>query len=165
MSSGSLVWPRDEAGTALPACYAFSRVPRMEPDAEIVFYDGHCGLCDRAVRFVLKHDRSGRAFRFAPLQGPTYPSRVSAERRASLPNSIVVLTQNGDALTRSDAFVHIFRRLGGGWKTLAGVLALIPRPVRDFVYDFITRIRYRIFGRRDDICPIVPPELSARFDP
>jgi predicted DCC family thiol-disulfide oxidoreductase YuxK len=137
----------------------------MAPDAEIVFYDGHCGLCDRAVRFVLKHDRSGRAFRFAPLQGTTYPSRVSAEQRARLPNSIVVLTRNGDVLTRSDAFVHIFRRLGGGWKTLAGALALIPRPVRDFVYDFIARIRYRMFSRRDNICPIMPPELSARFDP
>lgn len=137
----------------------------MAPDAEIVFYDGHCGLCDRAVRFVLKHDRSGSAFRFAPLQGTTYPSRVSAEQRAKLPNSIVVLIRNGDALTRSDAFVHIFRRLGGGWRTLAGALALIPRPVRDFVYDFIARIRYRVFGRRDEICPIMPPELSARFDP
>jgi predicted DCC family thiol-disulfide oxidoreductase YuxK len=139
-------------------------VSRTTPDAEIVFYDGHCGLCDRAVRFVLKHD-PGRAFRFAPLQGTTYPSRVSAEQRARLPNSIVVLTDDGSTLTRSDAFVHIFRRLGGGWKTLAGALALIPRPVRDFVYDFIARIRYRIFGRRDNICPVMPPELSARFDP
>lgn len=137
----------------------------MEPDAEIVFYDGHCGLCDRAVRFVLKHDRSGRAFRFAPLQGTTYQSRVPAEQRAKLPDSIVLLTEDGTILTRSDAFVHIFRRLGGGWATLASALAVIPRPVRDLVYDFIARIRYRVFGRRDDICPIVPPELRARFDP
>jgi predicted DCC family thiol-disulfide oxidoreductase YuxK len=165
VSSGSLVWPRDEAGTALPACYDFSSVPPVEPDTEIVFYDGHCGLCNHAVQFVLKHDRSGRAFRFAPLQGTTYPSRVSAEQRAMLPNSIILLTQDGNALTRSDAFVHIFRRLGGGWRTLAGALALIPRPVRDFVYDFVARIRYHIFGRRDDICPVMPPELSARFDP
>ncbi len=147
------------------ACYAFSSVPRMEPDAEIVFYDGHCGLCDRAVKFVLKHDRSGRAFRFAPLQGTTYASRVSAERRARLPDSIVVLTENGDILTRSDAFVHIFRKLGGGWRALAKALALIPRPLRDLIYDFIARIRYRIFGKRDELCPIMPPELSARFDP
>jgi predicted DCC family thiol-disulfide oxidoreductase YuxK len=137
----------------------------MEPDAEIVFYDGHCGLCDRAVRFVLKQDRSGRAFRFAPLQGTTYQSRVPAERRAELPDSIVLLTADGDVLTRSDAFVHLFRRLGGSWATLASALAVIPRPVRDLVYDFIARIRYRVFGRRDDICPIVPPELSRRFDP
>ena len=70
-------------------------------------------LCHRAVKFVLKHDRSGNAFRFAPLQGATYMSRVSAEQRASLPDSVVVLTEDGATLTRSDAFIHIFRRLGG----------------------------------------------------
>ncbi len=137
----------------------------MAPDAEIVFYDGHCGLCDRAVKFVLKHERSGRAFRFAPLQGTTFASRVSAEQRAKLPDTIVVLTEDGATLTRSDAFVHIFRRLGGGWRTLAGALTMIPRPLRNLIYDFIARIRYRIFGRRDEVCPIIPPELRARFDP
>jgi predicted DCC family thiol-disulfide oxidoreductase YuxK len=137
----------------------------MEHDAEIVFYDGHCGLCDRAVKFVLKHDRSSRTFRFAPLQGTTYSARISAEQRARLPDSIVVLTEDGATLTRSDAFVHIFRRLGGGWRILAKTLRLIPRPVRDSIYDFVARIRYRIFGKRDEICPIMPPELSARFDP
>lgn len=137
----------------------------MAPHAEIIFYDGHCGLCDRAVKFVLKHDRSGRAFRFAPLQGTTFASRLSAERRASLPDTIVVLTEDGATLTRSDAFVHIFRRLGGGWRALANALAMIPRPLRDVIYNFIARIRYRIFGRRDELCPIMPPELSARFDP
>jgi predicted DCC family thiol-disulfide oxidoreductase YuxK len=137
----------------------------MEHDAEIVFYDGHCGLCDRAVKFVLKHDRSSRTFRFAPLQGTTYAARISAEQRARLPDSIVVLTEDGATLTRSDAFVHIFRRLGGGWRILAKTLRLIPRPVRDSIYDFVARIRYRIFGKRDEICPIMPPELSARFDP
>ena len=50
-------------------------------------------------------------------------------------------------------------------KPLAGVLAVIPRPMRDLTYDFIARIRYRIFGKRDDMCPIVPPDLRARFDP
>jgi predicted DCC family thiol-disulfide oxidoreductase YuxK len=140
-------------------------MPGTQPDAEILFYDGYCGLCDRAVKFVLRHDGSGRAFRFAPLQGTTYPSRVSAEQRAGLPNSIVVLTADGAILTRSDAFIHIFRRLGGGWKTLAGALVMIPRPFRDLIYDFVARIRYQIFGRHDELCPIMPPELSARFDP
>ena len=68
-------------------------------------------------------------------------------------------------LLRSDAFLHILRRLGGGWKVFAGVLGVIPRPLRDAAYDFIARVRYRIFGKREDVCPIVPPDLRARFDP
>jgi predicted DCC family thiol-disulfide oxidoreductase YuxK len=122
-------------------------------------------LCHRAVKFVLKHDRSGRAFRFAPLQGATFQSRVPAADRADLPDSVVVLTADGSLLVRSDAFVHILRRLGGGWRIPAGVLAVVPRPLRDVVYNFIARTRYSVFGKRDDLCPIVPADLRARFDP
>jgi predicted DCC family thiol-disulfide oxidoreductase YuxK len=140
-------------------------VPQAAPTTEILFYDGHCGLCHRAVKFVLKHDRWGNAFRFAPLQGPTFQAQVPANRRASLPDSIVVLTQSGELLVRSNAFLHILRRLGGGWRRLAGALSVVPRPARDLVYDFVARIRYRIFGKRDELCPIAPPDLRKRFDP
>jgi len=129
------------------------------------FYDGHCGLCHGVVKFVLKRDRDGCLFRFAPLQGPTFEARVPAERRADLPDSIIVLTHEGALLTRSDAVVYILRRLGGGWSAVAGVLAAVPRVVRDGGYDFFARVRYSIFGTRDDVCPIVPPDLRARFDP
>jgi predicted DCC family thiol-disulfide oxidoreductase YuxK len=147
-----------------PACYAFHRVSQDAPIAEMLFYDGHCGLCHGAVKFAVKRDRGGRAFRFAPLQGPTFEARVPSERRAGLPDSIIVLTNEGTLLARSDAVLHILRRLGGGWKVLAGVLAVVPRGLRDAAYDFIARIRYSIFGKRDDLCPIVPPDLRARFD-
>jgi predicted DCC family thiol-disulfide oxidoreductase YuxK len=134
-------------------------------NAEILFYDGHCALCHRAVKFVLRHDRSGKAFRFAPLQGATFQSRVPAGARPDLPDSIVVLTADGALLVRSNAFLHILRRLGGGWRILAGLLAVVPRPLRDVIYRFIARIRYRVFGTRDDLCPILPLDLRARFDP
>lgn len=134
------------------------------PSPELLFYDGHCALCHRAVKFVLKHDRSGTAFRFAPLQGSTFQSRVSPDQRAGLPDSIVVLTSAGSLLVRSDAFIHILLRLGGGWRVLARALVVIPRSVRDLAYDFVARVRYRVFGKREDICPIVPPDLRARFD-
>lgn len=143
----------------------FPQVPPAQPQAEMLFYDGHCGLCHRAVKFVLKHDRSGKAFRFAPLQGPTFTARVPESERARVPDSIVILTNQGALLFRSDAFLYILRRLGGNWSICAAALSVIPRPVRDLVYDFIARIRYRIFGERDELCPVVPPNLRSRFDP
>lgn len=146
------------------SCYAFV-VESGAPAAEYLFYDGHCGLCHRAVKFVLKHDRGGRAFRFAPLQGETFVARVAVERRVGLPDSVVVLTRDGELRVRSASFLHILQRLGGGWRVVATVLSFVPRGLRDFVYDFIARIRYRVFGRRDDLCPIVPAELRTRFDP
>jgi predicted DCC family thiol-disulfide oxidoreductase YuxK len=132
---------------------------------EILFYDGHCGLCHRAVKFVLKHDRTGEAFRFAPLQGETFGALVPAAEREALPDSIVVRTTEGALLLRSAAFLHILRRLGWGWRVLAAILAVVPRALRDAAYDFVARVRYRIFGRRDDVCPLVPAELRKRFEP
>jgi predicted DCC family thiol-disulfide oxidoreductase YuxK len=134
------------------------------PDPETLFYDGHCALCHRSVKFTVKHDRAG-AFRFAPLQGTTFQSKVPADQRAAMPDSMAVQTSDGRLLLRSDAWLHILRRLGGGWTLLAGLSSVFPRPLRDWVYDFIAAIRFRVFGRRDDLCPIVPPELRGRFDP
>ena len=131
----------------------------------MIFYDGHCGLCHRAVKFVLKHDRPGGLFRFAPLQGATFEAMVPGGQRARLADSIVLLTAEGKTLVESDAFVHILRLLGGGWRILAGILMAVPRPLRDGLYGLIARTRYYIFGRREDWCPAVPPELRARFDP
>ena len=122
-------------------------------------------MCHRAVKFVLKHDRSGKAFRFAPLQGETFQARVAAERRAGLPDSVVVLTREGKLLVRSDGVLAYFSANRRRVESAGGGVGVIPRGLRDFVYDFVARIRYRVFGRRDDLCPMVPAELRARFDP
>jgi predicted DCC family thiol-disulfide oxidoreductase YuxK len=122
---------KGEAKRAAGACYASNVVSPLAPEPEMLFYDGHCALCHRSVKFVLKHDRSAKLFRFAPLQGPTFEARVPADKRAGLPDSVVVLAGDGALLTRSDAFLHVLRRLGGGWPALAGVLSVIPRALRD----------------------------------
>lgn len=135
------------------------------PQTEILYYDGNCGLCHRGVKFVLKHDRSGTAFRFAPLQGVTFSARVPVEQRKALPDSMAVQTETGSLLIRSEALVHILQRLGGGRKVLGAVLAIVPRPLRDLAYNFVARTRHRLFGRPDELCPVLPADLRARFDP
>jgi predicted DCC family thiol-disulfide oxidoreductase YuxK len=131
---------------------------------ERIFYDGPCSLCQRFVRFVVQRDRAGVKFRFAPLHGPTFESVVPVERRTALQDSMVVLTCDDRLLIRSQGVIHVLSRLGGFWKFIAVGASIIPRPIRDAVYDFIMRIRYRIFGRLDNVCPVTPPELRARFD-
>ena len=137
--------------------------PAQTPD--ILFYDGHCGLCHSAVKFVVKQDRSGKAFRFAPLYGKTFEATVPVDQRRVLCDSMVVQTCEGLLLMRSNALIRILQRLGGKWEILAAVMAVIPRPLRDAFYNVIARIRYGIFGRRDQWCPVVPGNLRARFDP
>ena len=132
---------------------------------DTVFYDGDCGLCHRTVRFLLSADRDGRLFRFAPIGGETFLSSIGASQRTELPDSLVVLADDGRLLIRSDATVHILRRLGNPWRTVGSLIALVPRVVRDGLYDFIARIRHRLFSAPEAACPVPSPGARARFAP
>jgi predicted DCC family thiol-disulfide oxidoreductase YuxK len=140
-------------------------MPRRPAPAapDIVFYDGHCGLCHGAVRFLLPRDRAGALFRFAPLQGDELVRRVPPGRREELPDSIVVLEAAGALHVRSDAVLHLLERLGGGWGFLARVGRAVPRGLRDAAYDGVARVRGHLFARPPDRCPVVPAELRSRF--
>jgi predicted DCC family thiol-disulfide oxidoreductase YuxK len=129
-----------------------------------VFYDGSCGLCHRAVRFFLAEDRAGSAFRYAPLDSDAARQALGANALRSLPDSIVIATATGEVLTRSAAILHAGERLGGLWRLLAGLARCVPRALRDRVYDWIARNRRRVFARPDAACPLLPPDLRARFD-
>ena len=120
--------------------------------ADTIFYDGHCGLCHRLVRFVLAVDRKG-VFRFAPL-----------DVQASLPESIVVRTANGELLMRWAGSLYILQRLGGIWRLLGRTLDLLPRGFLDWCYDRVAGVRKRIFREPEGVCPQVPPHLRSRFD-
>lgn len=128
----------------------------------VVFYDGSCGLCHGAVRFLLAEDRS-QAFRFAPLQSEAFLAAIPEERRRTIPDSIVVLTEKDELLLRSDAVVYLLRRLGGMWRVLGEALARVPGGVRDLGYDGIARVRKRIFPPPPEACPRMPKELRTRF--
>ena len=84
--------------------------------------------------------------------------------RAGLPDSIVVLTPDGSLLTRSGAIIHILKRLDRPWGWVGNVLRRVPRGIRDGAYDGIARVRYRLFRKPTDACPVTPPELRARFE-
>lgn len=138
---------------------------REEAEHDLIFYDGTCGLCHGWVRFLLPRDRDGSRFRYAPLQGETWAGRVPAERRRELPDSVVVRTAEGDLLVESRGVIHLLRRLGGRWKVVAGLLWIVPRPLRDLGYRLVAAVRYRLFRRPQELCPIVPAELRERFLP
>ena len=136
-------------------------VPSATP--AVVFYDGTCALCHGFVRFLLAEDRTGAAFRFAPLQSQAFREATGKAAAADLPDSVVVRAADGQLLTRSAAVLHVAERLGGWWRLLGLAASTVPRPVRDLVYDLVARVRYRIFGRTREACPLIPPRLRDRF--
>ena len=139
-------------------------MPAVSTGLSLVFYDGTCGFCHGAVRFLLSQDPSGVAFRFAPLEGTAAARMLPPELRVSRPGSIVVRTAEGSVLTRSEAVRHLGDRLGGGWRLAARALGLIPRPLADAGYDLVARVRHRLAPKPTQSCPVVPAALLARFD-
>jgi predicted DCC family thiol-disulfide oxidoreductase YuxK len=129
-------------------------------DGPVVLYDGTCGLCDRSVQLILRHDRRGR-FRFAALQSDTGRALLARHGLPVDALDTVVLVEDGHAWTKSGAALRIARRMDAPWPALS-TLRLVPRPVRDFFYDRVAKSRYRIFGRVD-ACMLPPPEVRARF--
>ncbi|HZO10045.1 MAG TPA: DCC1-like thiol-disulfide oxidoreductase family protein [Myxococcota bacterium] len=134
------------------------------PAPERLFYDGSCALCHWAVRFVLARDRDGHAFRFSPLDSDAFRKAAPEAVRTALPDSLVVETRDGRLLTRSSAVIHILGRLGTPWRVLGGVARVLPRALLDGLYDLVARVRYRVFGREPDACPLIPKELRSRFE-
>lgn len=135
---------------------------RAIPAGSVLYYDGGCALCHGTVRFLLAEERTA-VLRFAPLQGAGFAARLSEAKRKKLPDSIVLDATDGTLRTRSAAVVWLLMHLGGIWAVLGWMLWLIPRPLRDLAYDGVGAIRYRVFGRANDVCPVMSPEMRRRF--
>lgn len=139
-------------------------VPARSPSSkDTLFFDGQCGLCHRWVRLILAEDEN-EGFRFAPLQSERFRKCVPSNRRESLSQTLVVLTEDGRFLSRSSAVLYILTRLGGFWRILSSVASLVPRPFRDGVYRGIASIRHRLFAPPSSACPLLPEPLRKRFD-
>lgn len=135
----------------------------MYPDTEgpVLFFDGVCNLCNRAVQFVIKKDRK-QQFLFASLQS-TAGERAISEIKTSfkiVPDSIL-LYYRGQYYIKSDAALQTLKLLGGVWSFLYRFI-FIPRFIRDGIYDFVARKRYKWFGKRD-VCMLPTQELTSRF--
>ena len=131
----------------------------------IVLYDGVCGLCNRAVQFLLKRDRHDR-FRFASLQSDfaaTLLRRHGVDHQDL--DTIYVVLNHGETnealLAKSDAFLRFTKEIGGVW-SLARFGKIIPRPIRNWLYDFVARHRYQVFGKYK-ACMLPDPRHKHKF--
>jgi predicted DCC family thiol-disulfide oxidoreductase YuxK len=135
--------------------------------APVLLYDGTCGFCAASVQFVLRHERRRTTLRFATLEGPLgEAARRAHPGLAGVDSMVWVEPERGRVLVRSEAALAVAAYLGGPWRVLAAVGRLVPRGLRDAVYDLVARHRYRIAGRvggEGDACPVPTPEQRGRF--
>lgn len=132
----------------------------MEKPNALILFDGVCNLCSASINFIIDRDPKGY-FKFAPLQseiGEHYRKEFGINE-VSL--DTIMLIEQGKLYTHSAAPLRIARNMSGAWFLCYGFM-LVPRFIRDAVYKFVARNRYRWFGKQE-ACRIPTPELKARF--
>jgi predicted DCC family thiol-disulfide oxidoreductase YuxK len=135
-------------------------------NSPVLLYDGECGFCAGSVQFVLAHERPERrtALRFAPLQGE-FGTMVRQRFPALVDINSVVwfdpsLEDERAVRVRSTAALAALAHVGGAWRVLARLGMLVPRVVRDLVYDAIAKRRFELAA---PACLIPTADTRARF--
>lgn len=133
---------------------------RVEVDHAIVLFDGVCNLCNNSVNFIIDRDSAGH-FKFASLQSEEGQALLQRFAYPADYLNSILLVENGTCYHSSSAALRIAKKLGRGWPLFYAFI-VIPPPLRNLIYDWIAKNRYRWFGKQDH-CRIPTPELRARF--
>jgi len=133
----------------------------MENGKKIILFDGVCNLCNNSVQFVIKRDKND-VFRYAALQSDVGQQLLKQRHIDTIAVDSIILIEPGVAYyTKSDAALEIAQHLGGLWK-LSAIFSWIPATLRNRIYDFVAKNRYKWFGKQES-CMIPTPELRAKF--
>jgi predicted DCC family thiol-disulfide oxidoreductase YuxK len=130
------------------------------PQHSIILFDGICNLCNTAVQFVIRRDNSNH-FLFASLQSEEGKKILAKNDLPENAMNSFILVENGKVYDRSTAALKVVRRLKGMWRFLYGFI-IVPKFIRDGIYQVISKNRYQWFGKKNE-CMIPTPELKARF--
>lgn len=133
----------------------------MDINKKIILFDGVCNLCDSSVQFIIKRDKND-VFRYAALQSET-GEKLLAERNidSNEIDSIILIEPNVAYYTKSTAALEIGKNLKG-LRTISSILLWLPESLRNIVYDFISKNRYKWYGKKAD-CMIPTEELKSKF--
>jgi len=130
-----------------------------ESDFIVVAFDGDCLMCSRSIRFLAEHDPKKR-LRFVKLQSPRGHQMEEKAGTGALNTALV--EADGKVFSRSNAILRAIRELGTGWRILSLLGRCIPRPLRDWAYDFIAARRHTWFGK-GDACSMPSEALRERL--
>jgi predicted DCC family thiol-disulfide oxidoreductase YuxK len=127
---------------------------------KIVLFDGVCNLCNSSVQFILKRDKK-KQFRFASLQGKFGQEVLKNNNFSTVSLNTLILIEGDKIFTRSTGVLRMMKHLGSGWSLLYGFI-IVPNFIRDAVYNWVSKNRYKWFGKKDE-CTIPTKELKERF--
>jgi predicted DCC family thiol-disulfide oxidoreductase YuxK len=126
----------------------------------VLLFDGVCNLCSRTVQFIIKKDKR-KKFMFGSLQSRFGQEVLRKNKLSPSDFNSFILMVDGKLYTHSTGVLRTMKLLGGGWKLLYG-LTIVPRFLRDRIYNWIASNRYRWFGKKEE-CWLPTEELKSRF--
>ena len=129
-------------------------------NSNLILFDGVCNFCNFWVNFIIDHDDK-RYFKFASLQSDIAQRILIQKKIDTLQTDSVILVMNEKVFFKSSAALLIAKNLNGFWKML-NIFSLIPSPLRDWIYDFVAKNRYKWFGKRET-CRVPSKDEKARF--
>ncbi|WP_040249151.1 thiol-disulfide oxidoreductase DCC family protein [Psychroserpens mesophilus] len=136
-------------------------IDNLPKDKQLILFDGVCNLCNASVLYVIKHDKANR-FMFAPLQsevGKQIIQKFNVDPTKT--DSILLYSEEKGLTVKSTAALHIAKHLSFP-RSLMTVFFIVPTFIRNWVYDFVAKNRYKWYGKKD-ACMIPTPELKAKF--
>lgn len=126
----------------------------------VILFDGVCNFCNSAVNFAIKRDEKS-LLKFAPLQSDEAKKLLASYNLSDQEMSSFVFIENKKSYTRSTAALRVCRHLNNLWPLMYGFI-IVPKFIRDEIYNWIARNRYRWFGKKE-ICMVPTPEVRSRF--
>ncbi|WP_113653872.1 thiol-disulfide oxidoreductase DCC family protein [Pedobacter namyangjuensis] len=129
----------------------------MQP---VIFFDGVCNLCNAAVQFTIERDKNN-LFRFASLQSDYATEKLAPFNIEPAKGDSFILLENGKIHQRSTAALRVAKKLNGLWPLLYGFI-IVPRFIRDAVYNYIAKNRYKWYGKQES-CWVPTPALKEKF--
>jgi len=130
------------------------------PADKIVLFDGVCNLCNSSVQFIIKRDKK-KQFRYASLQGNFGQEFLKTHNLPADNFNSFILLEDDKVYSRSSGALRMLKHLGGGWNLFYGFI-ILPKFIRDGVYNWVASNRYKWFGKKDS-CMIPTPDLKERF--
>ena len=132
----------------------------MAAEKKIVLFDGICNLCSSSVQFIIKRDKKNQ-FLFASLQSSSASELLKKYSYAESNLNSFILIDNNKIFTHSSAVLRVLKSLSSMW-SVCYIFIIVPKFIRDGVYNFIAKHRYKWFGKKDE-CWIPTPELQSKF--
>ena len=126
----------------------------------VILFDGVCNLCNSSINFIIKNDKK-KYFLFASLQSDAAKGILLQHNSKNNSMNSIILIENGIVYEKSSAILKIATHLPNGYQILS-IFIIIPTIIRDSIYMFISKNRYKWFGKKDS-CIIPSKEIEDRF--